>query len=72
MSERERKFRINVIADSETYARVLAVKRELEDMVIHGEIQLKAHPGTLVDWDDVIRYLMDKAERCDGKAEGRA
>ena len=72
MSERERKFRINVIADSETYVRALAVKRELEDRVIHGKIQLKAHPGTLVDWDDVIRYLMDKAERCDGKEEGRA
>ena len=72
MSERERKFRINVITDRETYARVLAVKRELEDRVIHGEIQLKPHQGGLVDWDDVIRYLIDKAERCNGKEEGRA
>ena len=72
MSERERRFRINVIADRETYVRVLAVKRELEDRVIHGDIQVKTHQGSLVDWDDVIRYLMDKAERCDGKAEGRA
>jgi len=72
MSERERRFRINVIADRETYVKVLAVKRELEDRVIRGEIQLKTHQGSMVDWDDVIRYLMDKAERCDGKEEGRA
>ena len=72
MGERERRFRINVIADRETYVKVLAVKRELEDRVIRGEIQLKTHQGSMVDWDDVIRYLMDKAERCDGKAEGRA
>jgi hypothetical protein len=71
MSERERGFRISVRLDRETYVRLLTVKRELEDRVIHGEIQLK-NRQRLVDWDDVIRYLMDKAEQCNGKEEGRA
>ena len=69
MGEQEQKFRINFRVDRETYVRMLALKRALEDMVIRGELQLKPHQGRgLVDWDDVFRYLMDKAERCDAAA----
>jgi len=72
MSEHGRKLKISVIMDRETYVRALALKRELEDRVLHDEIQLGMHQGRLADWDDVIRYLMDKAERCNGKEEGQA
>ncbi|MFP3208255.1 MAG: hypothetical protein RXR82_00565 [Nitrososphaeria archaeon] len=69
MGEQEQKFRINFRVDRETYVRALALKRALEDMVIRGELQLKPRQGRgLVDWDDVFRYLMDKAERCDAAA----
>jgi hypothetical protein len=69
MSEREQKFRISFRADRETYARMLSLKRALEDMVIRGELQSKPHQGRgLVDWDDVFRYLMDRVERCDAAA----